>query len=63
MFRSIIIRPLNPSSGKRFGFGITCQDFDPVDLATHEAAAEFIRKETQLDYLKFSNWEWISYFK
>lgn len=57
------MRPLTPGSGKTFGFGITCQDFDPVNLATPQAAGAFIKKGTQLDNLKFSSWTWISYFK
>ncbi|KAJ3558060.1 hypothetical protein NM688_g1138 [Phlebia brevispora] len=59
---SIIARPLVPG-GNRFGVGITCQTFDPVDLATPEKAEEFIRTETKLPRLRFGRWEWISYFK
>jgi hypothetical protein len=55
-------RPITPE-GKKFGVGITAQNFDPTDLANEEKAKEFIINETGRADLKFGKFTWLSYFK
>ncbi|CAA7262016.1 unnamed protein product [Cyclocybe aegerita] len=59
---TIMARPITPD-GKKFGIGITGQNFDPRDLADEEKAKEFILKETGRTDIKFGKFTWLSYFK
>ncbi|KDR74757.1 hypothetical protein GALMADRAFT_123452 [Galerina marginata CBS 339.88] len=59
---TIMARPIAPE-GKKFGIGITGQNFDPIDLANEEKAKEFIINETGREDLKFGKFTWLSYFK
>ncbi|KAF8981104.1 FAD binding domain-containing protein [Cyathus striatus] len=56
------LEPLNPES-KKFGIGITGQNFDPTELATPEKTIGFIHNETGRTDLKFGKFTWLSYFK
>lgn len=59
---SIMARPLS-HTGDTFGVGITCQNYDPVELANESSFKEFMSTETGRGDLEFGEFTWLSYFK
>ncbi|CCL99488.1 uncharacterized protein FIBRA_01506 [Fibroporia radiculosa] len=59
---TLLARPTTPN-GSTFSIGVTCQNFDPVDLANADNLIKFIRDESGMKELTFGTFTWLSYFK